>query len=148
MLPTKSRRHGRISLPMSSSPVEEEIHPAVLGWPEKYGMPQTNDVGPQILSEVFSVQKATPESLQRLDVKHWPIWTTADKEKWRVGNQNADKVMPYGELSFMITGRLEIIPQETGQAVVVEPGDFVTFPKDFVASWKVLEEVTWHYYLY
>ena len=121
-------------------------HPAVVGWPEKYGKPLSS--GPQILSPVFAVQTATPEELERLDVAAWPIWTTADKEKWRVGNQNADKIMPYGELSFMISGRLEIIPQETGQAVIVEPGDFVTFPKDFVASWKVLEEVTWHYYLY
>ena len=56
--------------------------------------------------------------------------------------------MPYGELSYMITGRLDIIPQSTGQAITVEPGDFITFPKGFVASWKVLEEVTWHYYLY
>lgn len=123
----------------------------MVGWPEKYGkdvVGGTFHPGPRILHEVFTVEKATPAMLVDLDVEKWPAWTTSDKEKWAVGNQNTNKIMPYGELSYMITGRLEIVPQATGQAVVVEPGDFVTFPKDFVASWKVLEEVRWHYYLY
>ena len=86
--------------------------------------------------------------MKELDVENWPTWTTSDKEKWAVGNQNADKVMPYGELSYMISGKLEIIPQSTGEAVYIEAGDFVTFPEGFTSSWKVIEEVTWHYYLY
>lgn len=52
------------------------------------------------------------------------------------------------ELSYLITGTLEIIPQDTGVPVIVKPGDFVTFPEGFVSDWTVLEELTWHYYLY
>lgn len=65
-----------------------------------------------------------------------------------MGNRVADKEMPYGELSYVMSGKLEIIPQSTGEPVIVEKGDLVTFPRAFVASWKVLEELTWKYYLY
>ena len=104
--------------------------------------------GPRILSLEFDVHKASEEELSELDVKHWPTWSTDDKPKWDVGNQVVDKEMPYGELSYVISGKLEIIPQSTGVPVIVSVGDFVTFPQGFVASWKVLEELTWHYYLY
>lgn len=105
--------------------------------------------GPRVLSSEFDVQKASEEELlSELDVRHWPTWSTDDKPKWAVGNQVLDKEMPYGELSFVISGKLEIIPQATGVPVIVNVGDFVTFPRGFVASWKVLEELTWHYYLY
>jgi len=131
----------------------EEIHPAVAGWPEKYvaegGSSDTKDTS-RVISDTFDVHEASDSELKELDVEHWPTWTTGDKPKWDVGNQVVDKEMPYGELSYMIRGRLEIIPQssKTGQPIVVKPGDLVTFPKGFVASWKVLEELTWHYYLY
>ena len=132
----------------------EEIHPAVTGWPEKYqgsalAMGGNGSIGgPRILHNDFVVIRASPMALQDLDVANWPIWTTQDKPKWAVGNQNTDKVMPYGELSYVLSGKLEIIPARTGQPVIVEPGNFVTFPQGFQACWKVLEELTWHYYLY
>ncbi len=130
---------------------DEEQHPAVVGWPEKYvaeGGSEENKENFRIISEVFEVHPATDSEMKDLDVKNWPTWTTGDKPKWDVGNQVVDKEMPYGELSYMITGKLEIIPKSTGVPVVVSPGDLVTFPKGFVASWQVLEELTWHYYLY
>lgn len=128
-----------------------ELHPAVAGWPQKYadeGGDMSSANGPRILSTEFDVHQATEEELSDLDVKHWPTWSTDDKAKWAVGNQVVDKEMPYGELSYVISGKLEIIPQSTGVPVIVNVGDFVTFPQGFVASWKVLEELTWHYYLY
>ena len=131
----------------------EEEHPAVIGWPEKYreGGGDSQDKtsgGPAILSTEFQIQKASPSQLKELDVRHWPTWTTSDKPKWTVGNQVVDKEMPFGELSYVLSGKLEIIPPSTGVPEIVNVGDFVTFPKGFVASWKVLEELTWHYYLY
>ena len=150
---TLSQRQRRPLTVPSSSPtgIQEDQHPAVVGWPEKYvsqgGSEATKDDS-RVISEVFKVHPATESELQDLDVPHWPTWTTGDKPKWDVGNQVVDKEMPYGELSYMITGKLEIIPQSTGVPVVVTPGDLVTFPKGFVASWQVLEELTWHYYLY
>lgn len=135
----------------STKSCEEEFHPAVVGWPEKYvvegGSEETKDES-RVISETFEVHPATESERENLDVKHWPTWTTGDKPKWDVGNQVVDKEMPYGELSYMIKGKLEIIPKSTGVPVVVSPGDLVTFPKGFVASWQVLEELTWHYYLY
>ncbi len=153
----------KLSATSDDTVVEEEEHPAVLGWPQKYaeatssvgGSSDNNrsdsnkdDVGPRILSTKFQIQKATPSQLQQLDVPHWPTWSTSDKPKWQVDNQVQDKEMPYGELSYVIEGQLEVIPKETGVPEIVNEGDFVTFPKGFVASWKVLKELTWHYYLY
>ena len=144
-LPATPRKHQTII-----SQTRCYYHPAVEGWEEKY-----NDAGGTqkiskswILSTEFDVHAATESELANLDVKHWPEWTTGDKEKWSVGNQVVDKEMPYSELSYVTSGKLEIIPQSTGEAVTVNVGDFVTFPKGFVASWKVLEELTWNYYLY
>ena len=150
------------SITSSSTRLYSSLHPAVQGWPEKYAEPaggsQDNGnqsdsppLGPRVLHNDFTVEPASEYTLYQLDVRNWPTWTTGDKEKWAVGNQNRDKVMPYGELSFMIQGKLEIIPCEgtrAGQTIIVQEGDFVTFPFEFKAHWRVLEEVTWHYYLY
>mmetsp|Transcript_6593 Transcript_6593/g.15763 ORF Transcript_6593/g.15763 Transcript_6593/m.15763 type:complete len:402 (-) Transcript_6593:2907-4112(-) len=139
---------------------DDDEHPAVLGWPEKYEalggvvveQPPggTTARGPRIIRNGFDVHAATETELSDLDVKHWPTWTTGDKPKWDVGNLVADKEMPYGELSYMVTGKLEITAtsSEGTTTVVVGAGDLVTFPRGFVASWKILEELTWHYYLY
>lgn len=170
--------HARVSsnlvqLSLSSSAVPStlpEPHPAVAGWPEKYAQqkaaspspinetkgavtafelyaPPPSKGGPRVLHESFTVQTATDSLLDELDVAHWPTWTTAGNPRWVVGQQRVDKVMPYGELSYMISGQLEII-KPSGERFVVKPGDFVTFPEGFQASWRVLEELTWHYYLY
>mmetsp|Transcript_26227 Transcript_26227/g.37445 ORF Transcript_26227/g.37445 Transcript_26227/m.37445 type:complete len:175 (+) Transcript_26227:57-581(+) len=145
------RRYSSSSSSSAQHAVQEG-HPAVIGWPEKYteagGSIQDDTAGPEIFSTEFQIQKASPSQLQKLDVEHWPTWTTSDKPKWSVGNQVVDKEMPYGELSYVLSGKLEIIPQSTGVPEIVNVGDFVTFPKGFIASWKVLEELTWHYYLY
>jgi len=132
----------------------QRTYPAVIGWPGKYkeggGNIQDDASGPRvvILGTEFQIQKASPTQLQKLDVAHWPTWTTSDKSKCGVGNLVVDKEMPYGVASYVLSGKLEIIPQSTGVPEIVSVGDFVTFPKGFVASWKVLEELTWHYYLY
>ena len=83
--------------------------------------------------------------LMELDVMNWPTWTTAGNERWVPNVTRKDKEMPYGELSYLTSGKLEIVPKSTGVPVVVNPGDFVTFPEGFVSDWTVLEELTWHY---
>jgi hypothetical protein len=55
----------------------------------------------------------------QLDVANWPTWTTANNLKWVVGKQNVDKVMAYGELSYVLSGKLEIIPTDQTEAVIV-----------------------------
>ena len=124
-----------------------EVHPAVAGWPDKYtGM--GGNSGPRILSNTFAVQPADTQLLMDLDVMNWPTWTTAGNERWLENVTRKDKEMPYGELSYLISGRLEIVPKDTGIPVMVNPGDFVTFPEGFVSDWTVREELVWHYYLY
>jgi len=156
---TPSRKNPPSSSLIPQSPTQlhstasSEIHPAVQGWPEKYAtqggqLASSQGRGPRILHTEFTVQPATEYQKYQLNVDHWPIWTTSDKPKWTVGNQNKDKIMPYGELSFMISGVLEIISYGQNKVILVQAGDFVTFPQGFQASWRVLEEVTWHYYLY
>ena len=146
---SQGRTHGLTSTMLEMS-TASDMHPAVEGWPEKYAgtFVEGAEIGPRILHEEFTVTTGSDELIALLDVPNWPVWTTADKPKWDVGNQVVDKVMPYGELSYMISGKLEIIPASTGEPVIVKAGDFVTFPEKFKASWKVLEELTWHYYLY
>lgn len=138
--PTLCSRKTSFTL-FSTAP--QQVHPAVEGWPEKY----TGTGGPRVLHQGFFVEKATDQILEELDVANWPTWTTSDKPKWTVGNQNVDKVMPYSELSYVIKGKLEIIPP-SGDKVIIREGDLVTFPEGFCSSWRVLEELTWHYYLY
>lgn len=144
------RRHVRLQ-------TTQYYHPAVEGWEQKYidegGSCNLSDAasgcrGPKIISSEFDVHRATEEELNDLDVKNWPEWTTKGNEKWSVGNRVVDKEMPYGELSYVTAGKLEIIPQSSGDRQIVAVGDLVTFPRGFVASWTVLEELTWNYYLY
>lgn len=136
----------------SGSAEDAEIHPAVMEWPDKYCSNEDEcGLGPRVLHTEFTVEKGNNDELaEDLDARNWPTWTTADKgERWAPGNQVVDKIMPYGELSYMVSGKLEIIP--TGQkdeVFLVKAGDLVTFPKDFQSSWRVLEELTWHYFLY
>ena len=131
-------------------------HPAVEGWAEKYSgdgiIVNSKDespagtIGPRVIGDVFQVEEGTPELLNQLDVTNWPIWTTGDKEKWQVDKLNANKVMPYGELSYVLSGKLEI--SVGNERFVVSKGDFVTFPEGFQSDWRVLEELSWHYFLY
>jgi uncharacterized cupin superfamily protein len=52
------------------------------------------------------------------------------------------------ELSYIISGKMEIIPQETGVPVLVQSGDFITFPDGFACYWYVIEPVKKNWYLY
>ena len=119
------------------------------GWPEKYKEATTSPVKgtPRALHDTFTVLTSVDKDvLNDLDVQNWPTWTTGDKPKWQEGIQNADKIMPYGELSYVISGKLEIVVDD--ETFIIKEGDMVTFPEGFQSSWRVLEELTWHYYLY
>jgi uncharacterized cupin superfamily protein len=147
MVSSFQQQHQRTIAELSSRCLA--TNPAVEGWPEKYTGTAGGGIGPRVLHQQFAVHEASGYySVEKLDVANWPTWTTAGKPKWDLGNQVVDKIMPYGELSYVLSGKLEIIPTSTGEPVIVKPGDFVTFPEGFQASWKVLEELTWHYYLY
>ena len=145
-------RHGVCTRPAACTqplPRLAADHAAVAGWPDKY-TGTAGGPGPRVLHDAFAVLRR-PQSQKlviELDVKNWPTWTTAGNDRWVENETRKDKEMPYGELSYLISGKLEIVPKETGLPVVVNPGDVVTFPEGFVSDWTVLEELTWHYYLY
>ena len=103
---------------------------------------------PRPIHKEFTVEKASPEMLEELAVKTWPTWSTAGSEKYKVGIKSPLKVYDTNELSYIISGDMEIIPKDTGVPVPVKPGDFVTFPDGFECYWFVKETVKKHWYLY
>jgi len=84
--------------------------------------------GPRPIHKEFTVEKATQEKKELLDVASWPTWSTQGSEKYKVGIKSPLKVYDTNELSYIISGKMEIIPQETNIPILVQPGDFVTFP--------------------
>lgn len=106
------------------------------------------DAGPRAIHSSFTVERATPEQLKELDVKSWGRWSTAGSSKYKVGVKSPLKVYDCNELSFIISGKVEITPQATGVPILVQAGDFVTFPDGFPCYWYVIEEITKSYYIY
>lgn len=88
----------------------------------------------------FTVEKATEAQLRDLGVKSWPTWSTQGSAKYKTGVKSPLKVYDENELSYIISGKMEITP-EGGEPVLVQAGDFVTFPEDFRCFWYVIEEV-------
>lgn len=103
---------------------------------------------PRPIHTEFTVEKATPEKMAELGVQSWPTWSTADSEKYKVGIQSQLKVYGTNELSFIISGEVDIIPKSTGIPVTVKKGDFVTFPKGFECYWFVKDVVTKNWFEY
>ena len=68
----------------------------------------------------FTVEKATPEMMQDLEVKRWPTWSTAGSEKYKVGIKSPLKVYDVNELSYIISGKMEIESKETGEKKLVQ----------------------------
>lgn len=96
----------------------------------------------------FKVSKATEEELSSMKVTEWPTWTTEGSEKYIVGEKAPVKTYDTNELSYIISGSMEIYDVETGKATLVQPGDFVTFPNDYTCQWKVIETITKHWFCY
>jgi len=104
--------------------------------------------GPRPLHKVFTVEKALPEIKADLDVRTWPTWETEGSSKYKTGVKSPLKTYDCNELSYIISGKMEITPVETGVPVLVQEGDFITFPKGFACYWFVIEPVVKHWYIY
>ena len=82
-------------------------HPAVAGWPDKY-TGTAGGHGPRVLHDAFAVLRRPQHKLViELDVKNWPTWTTAGNDRWVENVTRKDKEMPYGELSYLVSGQLD-----------------------------------------
>ena len=100
------------------------------------------------MKSVFTVEKASEDLISSMKVKSWPTWSTEGSAKYKVGEVSPLKVYDTNELSYVISGKMEIIPEETGEPVLVQAGDFVTFPDGFPCRWHVLEELEKHWFCY
>lgn len=104
--------------------------------------------GPRPIHSEFAVEKATDEMKEQLLVTSWGLWSTEGSLKYKTGVKSPQKVYDTNELSYIVSGKVDIIPENTGIPVTVHAGDFVTFPKGFVCYWHVIEPVLKHWYLY
>ena len=102
---------------------------------------------PRAIHTEFTVEKATPEMMENLGVNKWPTWGTEGSIKYKTGIKSPEKWYDGNELSYVISGKMEITPLG-GMPVLVQAGDFVTFPDGFGCYWFVIEPVVKHYYLY
>ena len=103
---------------------------------------------PRPIHKEFTVEKATEEMKESLNVNSWSTWSTEGSAKYKVGIKSPKKVYDTNELSYIISGKMEITPEETGVPVVVQAGDFVTFPDGFACYWYVIEPIVKRWFLY
>lgn len=115
--------------------------------PTRHGW-STFFAGPKAIHTEFTVEKATPEMIAELNVKSWGVWSTEGSVKYKTGIKSPLKVYDCNELSYIISGSMEITPEATGIPVKVNAGDFVTFPGGFACYWFVKETIVKNYYLY
>jgi uncharacterized cupin superfamily protein len=136
-----------IILLLISSALAFHSKPAAFGR-GKVQMNVVSSGSPRPIHSEFTVEKATPEKMAELGVANWPTWSTADSEKYKVGIKSQLKVYGINELSYIISGEVDIIPKSTGIPVTVKAGDFVTFPNGFECYWHVKDVVTKNWYEY
>jgi len=78
----------------------------------------------------------TPEQIEKLGVKNWPIWTKEISEfPWTYDEP---------ETCLFLEGDVTVTP-EGGTPVNVKKGDLVTFPSGMSCTWKVNAPVRKHY---
>lgn len=105
--------------------------------------------GPRPLHKVFTVEKATEELKQELSVASWGRWSTQGTDKYITGVKSPLKVYDCNELSYIISGKMTITPADPpGEPVLVQAGDFVTFPDGFACYWFVIDPVVKNWYIY
>jgi len=84
----------------------------------------------------IKVEKPTPETLKKLGVERWPIWTKEPSRfDWHYDQQ---------EVCYLLAGRARATPSG-GRPVEFGAGDLVTFPQGLDCVWEVLEPVRKHY---
>ncbi|MBX3472329.1 MAG: cupin domain-containing protein [Planctomycetes bacterium] len=83
------------------------------------------------------VERPTPERLEALGVRSWPVWT---KEP-----STFDWFYDDAETCYLLAGRVRVEPEGGGPAVDIGAGDLVTFPQGLACVWKVTEAVRKHY---
>ncbi len=84
----------------------------------------------------IKVEKPSPEKLEQLGVKSWPIW---EKEVSEFPWYYDDK-----ETCLILEGQVVVTPKE-GQPVEINAGDFVEFPQGLSCTWDIKKNLRKHY---
>lgn len=78
----------------------------------------------------------SPDQLQKLGVKDWPIWTKEASEfPWKYDST---------ETCYLLEGEVEVTP-DGEPPVTIKKGDLVTFPQGMSCRWDIKKEVRKHY---
>ena len=87
------------------------------------------------MSEI-KVEKPSPETLARLRVSEWPIWTKEVSQfPWTYAE---------AETCYLLAGDVVVTPLG-GAPVKIGVGDLVTFPAGLSCHWDVRAPVRKHY---
>ena len=83
----------------------------------------------------IKVTRPTEETLEKMQVKTWPIWTCdVSKFDWHYDQQ---------ETCYLLAGRVTVAAGD--EQVSFGPGDMVVFPVGLDCVWDVSEPVRKHY---
>jgi uncharacterized cupin superfamily protein len=78
----------------------------------------------------------TPAKLDVLYVEDWPVWSKEVSEfDWEYDRT---------ETCYIIEGKAIVTP-ENGEAITIESGDMVSFPKGMKCRWNIVEPLEKHY---
>jgi uncharacterized protein len=88
------------------------------------------------MADILVDHNPTPETLDRLKVRTWPIWTKeVSTFPWSYDS---------AETCLFLDGEVVVTP-EGGEPVRVGAGDLVTFPAGMSCTWQVKRPVRKHY---
>ena len=84
----------------------------------------------------IKVEKPTPETLEKMGVKNWPIWTCEpSKFDWTYDEK---------EVCYLLEGQVKVTAKN-GEAATFGAGDMVTFAQNLTCVWEVSKAVRKHY---
>ncbi len=89
-----------------------------------------------MMSDIQVIRQLARAEAEALGVFDWPVWSKEPSTfEWHYDTE---------ERCYLVAGEVEVIP-ETGAAVVVGAGDFVTFPAGLSCTWQVRQTLKKHY---
>ena len=90
------------------------------------------------MSKIKIDKSVSPEKLQELGVKQWPIWEKEESSfPWSYDED---------EVCYILEGKVVVTP-DGDDPVEIEKGDLVTFPKGMSCTWDIQKKIRKHYNL-
>lgn len=85
----------------------------------------------------IKVEQPNAETLQRLGVSQWPVWTKeVSVFPWQYDST---------EIAYILEGEVTVTP-DNGAAVSFKACDLVTFSRGLSCTWTVKKPLRKHYY--